>query len=379
MRYKALPISVRSSTPVKPATRSQPTGRLRLTDLLATLPILALAVAFAVPPSAVVAVTPSVASGQLLISRTTLASLPTSGTPWTNLKRYADRVSVPNVADQESTNDVETLAAALVYARTGAAAYRTKVVANLRGVIGTEAGGRTLALARNLAGYVLAADLVALSSVDPGFDSKTFRPWLRTAIGRTLADGRSLIRMHEQQANNWGAHAAGALAAAYAYLGDRTGLDHTARVLRGFLGDRAAWSGWKYHQSLAWACGPQPTPVNPAGCTLGGHNVDGVIQQDQVRGCGLTWPPCKENYAWESLQGLVLGAELLSRQGYDAWTWSSRAILRAVTWLVRVAAYPAEGDDTWIPWLVNKRYGTTFPATTSRPGKNFGFTDWLYR
>lgn len=321
------------------------------------------------------AITPS---GQLLVSRTTLASLPTSGTPWTNLKRYADATSTPNLADQESANDVQTFAAALVYARTGDTAYRSKVITNLRAAMGTEAGGRTLALARNLPGYVLAADLISLSSADSSLDA-TFRSWLRSAITRTLSDGRNVIRMQGEQGNNWGAHATSALAATYAYLGDRAGLDHVALVLRGFLGDADAWYGWRYHQALSWAVGAKPTPINPAGATKDGHSVDGVIQQDQVRGCGFTWPACKENYAWESLQGLVLGAELMSRQGYDAWNWSNRAIYRSVNWLVRDASYPAEGDDTWIPWLVNRRYGSSFPTTTTRPGKNFGFTDWLYR
>jgi hypothetical protein len=43
--------------------------------------------------------------------------------------------------------------------------------------IGTERGGRTLALARNLVSYVIAADLIDLKSYDAGKDQQ-FRSWL---------------------------------------------------------------------------------------------------------------------------------------------------------------------------------------------------------
>jgi hypothetical protein len=37
------------------------------------------------------------------------------------------------------------------------------------------------------------------------------------------------------------------------------------------------------------------------------------------------------------------------------------------------------GDDTWQPHLINKVYGSTFPAPTpSRPGKNVGWADWTH-
>ena len=81
----------------------------------------------------------------------------------------------------------------------------------------------------------------------------------------------------------------------------------------------------------------------------------------------------------EALQGAVVQAELLSRAGYDAWEWGDRAILRAFRWLHEEAAYPAEGDDTWQPHLVNRAYRTAFPAPIpSRPGKGMGFSDWTH-
>ena len=62
----------------------------------------------------------------------------------------------------------------------------------------------------------------------------------------------------------------------------------------------------------------------------------------------------------------------------NAWSWQDNAILRAVTWLHEHADYPAEGDDTWQPWLINAAYSTSFPTTAARSGKNMGYTDWTH-
>ncbi len=64
--------------------------------------------------------------------------------------------------------------------------YRASALAGIKAAVGTEAGGRTLALARNLPGYVIAADLIALSSLDPAFDQGVFRPWLRSLLTKDL-------------------------------------------------------------------------------------------------------------------------------------------------------------------------------------------------
>ena len=75
--------------------------------------------------------------------------------------------------------------------------------------------------------------------------------------------------------------------------------------------------------------------INPKGGQIDGHSVDGVLPEDQRRSGGFSWPPPKENYVWGALQGATFQAQMLSRQGYDAWHWSDSAILRALTWLRR--------------------------------------------
>ena len=76
----------------------------------------------------------------------------------------------------------------------------------------------------------------------------------------------------------------------------------------------------------------------------------------------------------------MVQAALLERSGYDeVWEWGDRAIFRALRWLHEQADFPAEGDDTWIPHLVNHAYGSDFPAQVpSRPGKGMGFADWSH-
>jgi hypothetical protein len=97
------------------------------------------------------------------------------------------------------------------------------------------------------------------------------------------------------------------------------------------------------------------------------------------RGGSFRWAPSSTGYPWEALQGAVLQAEILSHNGYDAWHWSNDALARAARWLTNKAAWPATGDDRWQPWLIDARTDAKVarPSSTS-PGKNFGFADWLY-
>lgn len=301
-----------------------------------------------------------------------------SGAAWTALKARADSTSgLPNISNQDDDTDQLVLARALVYARTGIASYRTSVVSALRSALGTESGGRTLALGRNLPAYIIAADLISLKSADPAFDTSAFRPWLRSLLSKPL-DGRTLVSTHEDRPNNWGTHAGAARAAIAAYLGDSAEMARTAQVFRGYLGDRSAYAGFTYGD-LSWQCDPaRPVGINATGCTKNGIEIGGSLPEEMRRGGAFAWPPTFTGYAWEGLQGAVLQAELLRVAGYDAWAWSDKALLRAVRFLYGRVGWVAEGDDTWQPWLIDRRYGTSYRgAPPARTGKNFGYTDWL--
>jgi hypothetical protein len=318
-------------------------------------------------------------AARVLIAPLDLASMPTSGPAWTGLLARADATAgTPDLSNQDDDTDQIILAKALVYARTGTVSYRTSVVAALRAVVGTEDGGRTLALGRNLAAYVISADLVGLAVVDPSFEQGTFRPWLRAVLSKPL-DGLTLVETHERRPNNWGTHAGASRAAVAAYLGDAAELARTAQVFRGYLGDRTAYAGFVYGDDLSWQCdAAQPVGVAPLGCRKDGVLIDGALPEEMRRGGGFAWPPTFTGYAWEGLQGAVLQAEILRHAGYAAWEWSDRALLRAVRFLYGQVGWAATGDDEWQPWLVDRRYGTTYRGSApARSGKNFGYTDWF--
>ena len=267
-----------------------------------------------------------------------------------------------------------------MYARTGVDGYRAKVLAAIDGAIGTEAGGRTLALGRNLASYVIAADLVGLASADPALDAR-FRTWISAARTEDL-QGLTLIETHERRPNNWGTMAGASRIAVDLYLGDATDLARAAAVFRGYLGDRAAYTGFSFGDLSYQADPAHPVGINPAGATKSGVDIDGAIPDDMRRGCSFQPVPCHTNYAWEALQGVVVQAELLSRHGLPAFAWSDNAVLRAADYLHRLdvayGSWWAASDDTWQPWLINHAYGTHLPASHGGPGKVFGWTDWVY-
>lgn len=326
----------------------------------------------------------------LLMTRAELLALPTSGPAWDAV--LADAVGPPGRArlrDQDVRHGVTTLAAALVYARTGDPDLRERARGEIMEAIGTEREGANnsiLALGRQLGAYVLAADFIDLS----GADDDRFRAWLdplRTS--RLGGHGRwtSLAATHEDSANNWGAFAGASRIAASLYLGDGADVALAAQVLRGFLGDATAWNRFQpVEDSASWACDPQAfVPIDPP-CRRAGIDLDGAIVRDIDRGGSRRWPPGDTGvgYTLEALQGLTLQAELLTENGYgDAWRWSDEALRRAAQFVTRAGE---AGGESWnrsaishgVPWLLNARYGLGLPTEPAGQGRVLGYTDWLY-
>jgi hypothetical protein len=350
---------------------------LPLAVALAILP----AIAGCVPGNArSVAQGPAGADG-LWIGRAELATLPMSGPAWVALNAAAGKTCTPpQLSDQEDMANVCVLAKALVHARTRDQQLRIDVATALEAIVNAGAySGRALALGRELAAYAISADLIDLKRHDPALDAR-FRKTITTLLTTPTIDGpRNLVECHELRPNNWGTHCGASPVAVAAYLGDAVQLARAARVFRGYLGDREVYAGFRFGD-LAWQCDPaKPVGINPAECMKDGHSIDGVLPDDQRRGGGFLWPPPKENYVYEALQGALVQAVILHRHGHDAFAWQDRALLRAFRWLHDQAAYPAQGDDTWQPHLVNHVYRMQFPAVIpSRPGKNVGWTDWTH-
>jgi len=331
--------------------------------------------------SAVASVTTSTAAG-IWISSAEIARLPTSGTAWSNLLAQANNsCGSVDLTDQTDATNVCVLAKALVYARTGNTTYRSGVVTAITQIVNSGTySGTALALGRELGAYVVAADLIGLKYVSSSLDS-SFRSKLRSLrTAYTTGGPVSLINCHERRPTNWGAHCGATRAAIAVYLGDTADLARTAQVFKGFLGDRAAYAGFSFGD-LSWQCDPtRPVGINPAGCYRYGKALGGILPDDQRRSGSFRWPAPQENYVWEALQGLLAQAAILHRAGYSVWDWQNRALHRAVTWLYNVNGYPAEGDDEWLPHIVNGYYGTSISARVpARVGKNFGWTDWTHR
>lgn len=317
------------------------------------------------------------------LDRHALGAQPTSGPAWNELIKAAQENTLnPDINDNNDRTDVHVMAKALVYARTGQTKYRDEVRESITAVIGSEGDGNDsiLGLARNLQGYIIAADLIMLHTESA--EDTLFRDWLTQIRNKyyTGGSGYTLITCHEERPNNIGLHCGASRIAIALYLEDTADLDQAATVFKGWLGDRDAYSGFNFGD-LSWQCDPsEPVGINPAGCEISGAPVGGILPDDQRRGGTFSWPPAKENYVWEALQGAVVQANLLSIAGYDAWKWQDQALLRAVDWLYNVAAYAPEGDDRWIAWLINDQYGTSYATETpTTPGKGIGWTDWTHK
>jgi hypothetical protein len=326
----------------------------------------------------------------LLMPKDALMALPTSGAAWENLVAIAnDPSGEPDLRDQDNRVGVMTLAAALVFARTGEESYRERAESRIMAVIGTEQDGATnsiLSLGRQLGAYVFAADFIKLS----GANDERFRGWLDDIRTRELGGHgrwRSLVATHEDAPQNWGSFAGASRIAAGLYLGDTADVARAAQILRGFLGDRSAYASFQGPEGArSWSCDPAHfTPINPP-CTMEGIDLDGAIVRDIDRGGNRKWPPGRSGigYTLESLQALIVQAELLTVNGYgDVWSWSDQALRRAAGIVTRSGE---AGGLTWnrsevsyyVPWLLNARYGLDLPTRPAGFGRVFGYTDWLY-
>lgn len=307
------------------------------------------------------------------ISAAEIARLPTTGPAWEALAETATAEwDEPALDDQNSRHDVQTLAGAFYAVRLSDPAVRSRVVESLESVEGS-VSDEILPLARNLLSYVIAADVI-------GFRSESFEEWLATSLtrrGQSRAGIETLLDSALSDPSNHGAHARASVLAVARYLGDDDTVAAIAARFHDWVGRDSEGFEWR---ELDWQADPErPRGVNAVDAQIEGVDVDGVLPEEQRRSGSFAIPVPQEPYVWEGLQGAIATAELLHRAGYEAFEWEDQALRRAVEWLYTENDYPAEGDDRWIPWLVNKRYASDFPTESpTTPGKNVGFADWTH-
>ncbi|MFQ5637754.1 MAG: phytase [bacterium] len=330
-------------------------------------------------------------SKDIWLSHDELMQRPNTGPSWENLLNAAEALDTTRVqGGHASVHDVTTMAAALVAERLNDDIRRQKVVDAIDAAItlNIENDGNSLSLSRSVAGYILAADLIDLKNVAPAVDAR-FRIWLEHVIYVLKLDNATQVEKHEHRGNNHGTQAGVGRIAAAIYLDKINDLNRAALVFQGWLGDSSAYRGFNWGD-LCWQLDPNhPVGILPAGAKKLVANalrdVDGVQPDDQRRaGCPdeeVSWPPRTDTHVWGGLQGAIGQAYLLSRQGFDAWSWGNQAVLRAVAWQqdpLRGNA-PAKDDDVWSLALIDQVYGTNYwSGYPSDPGKQVGWTDWTH-
>jgi hypothetical protein len=317
-----------------------------------------------------------------------------SGPAWDAVQAAADiDFSEPVIANNNSNDDVNCLAAAIVYARTGNELYKDKVIDALeyniaRGNPGFDSNG-ILTWCRNTGAYALAADLA-------GYRTTELETWLRDMV-ETYRDpsnhNNTIEEIYYRRPNNWGTMAFGTLCAVYGYLEDSLKLvsvrDYWIRMVTG------PNPGVTYGDDKSWHVDPGNLRlINPKGSVKNGLNIDGIMPDDMRRNGVFSNPPpiAVTDYHWEVLQGVITGARLLERYHPDLSIWEieDKAILRAVTILEvdwrrdfnsEGSDWAATGDDAWMLPFIDDVYGTDFTVNTADPirvwnhGKNVG---WPY-
>lgn len=300
-----------------------------------------------------------------------------------------------NLSDQDSSHDQLVLAAAIVCARTQQPGFCATAKAGVIDAIGTEDDARWLAIGRNLAGYVIAADLIGLrADGSSGGDGARVEQWIASFLTKPLrenngTDPAPLVPFGS--GSNAAAQQGFVHASIAAYLGDRAALDRAWDAFRTFACDPTApdreritiggglASGWAHDDA-------EPCAVNPAGSTRDGVRIDGAIVNDMSRGGILADPPGYTQYPWVGLEGFVPAAVILERAGYPAFEVADRAVLRSVEylWHLRITTGNSEWFDgersAAVIHLTNVAYGRSFLLSEGPigGGRTIGYVDYTH-
>jgi hypothetical protein len=344
---------------------------------------------------------PLLIEGEMWISRSEILRLPTSGGAWDKMRSTAyENWGTANLKDLGNKHAINTLAGAFVYTRTGDPSLRIKVrdgILAAKQTLDESSEWQTrqgeLAFSRQLGAYVISADLIHLKDFDPAADDE-LRNWLRTI--RTTDVGthgrwKSLTYTCENAVANWSGFACASRIAASIYLEDTADVQRAANIIRAWMGERQYYppdapgkNGYFQHSAdyqTSWSCDEATwTAVSPY-CVKSGIDLDGSVVEDASRGgecCILQGEGI--GYSWEVLQGVFVSTELLYRTGNfgDPYAWSNQALKRALDFMER-SGWDITKPATYVPWMANARYSTSYPLSSTADGRIMSWGDWLYQ
>ncbi len=344
------------------------------------------------------------------ISPEEIAKLPISGSAWNRVatlgnpdyRKNDSDFSKPNLSDQDSDHPIKVLAMAYKAVRLNDANLKKLTVKEINSIQGTEKGARALAIGRNMMAYVVAADLLNYrpGKFDPYGNATAFVNWLRNDIQKVSFSGKTLKKCHDDRPNNWGTMCGASRIAIDLYLNDKDDLTDAVKVFKGYLGDKSAYNDFTFNVEAAnWTCETPPDPkkpkkglrpIAPKNCFLyyngtkvdmSGAPIDDVQRVEDKKKTGFVYPIPKTHYAWGGFSAAVAQAEMLYRAGYtNVYNWQDKAIWRGMDFLNREMPTSDSGATYWLPWIVNKRYGTDFPTkpNANKNSRLMNFTDWTH-
>lgn len=332
----------------------------------------------------------------VLITNLDLMSKPTTGPGWEFLRSQADSDwETPSLSADNTKTPAQVLGAALVYARTGNPAYRDKVIAAITAVPGTEAATTiVLPFARNVFGYVVAADLVDMPLDTVADNGETWGGFLHRARVEEFSGNARWISLEAtagESASNWNAYALSSHLAISLVLGDEAAVQRDIDIYRRFLGDMTSpapafnptagyrWnnlgSTWDMTPTLQVGINPY-SPVDQRG---------GAIILDASRSAVFPANICCQmdiagrGYTEESLDGLVAIAMVLKARGLDFTDFENNALLRAYQFLVNHGGPSGYSNGRYLALAMNSWYGTSFDTS---PGdsvaRHLGYGGWLF-
>jgi hypothetical protein len=314
-------------------------------------------------------------------------ALPMSGDAWAQVAADATGAWPPlDVSNQDSKHARLVFAGALYAVRTGDPVIRERVVGSLQALASGPRYPDMLALARQLSGFVMAADLI-------GYRDPAFVAWVEAARTRFVDDHARWTTLHFTAGNttgNWGTWALASLTAADLYLGDAAGISRDWAIFAGYgVPYASGWVDGPFIKTAAWDQDWSSVPTDGTRQLPIGIDVDGTLVEDAARSSGASLDETGAKYSYESVRAITTTALLFRQAGFDVAGVTDGQLRRMVEWL-RATPYPDSIDGTlwgflrydlssWARFALNDILGTSYPTNSpTNNDRHIGYGDWLW-